>query len=58
VFNRKVGNRLTDDAARRRRRKEEEEKKKRLNAQTNRNKEPRKAVKETAGQLGTQRVNK
>jgi hypothetical protein len=32
-------------------------KKKRLNAQTSRNKEPRKAVKETAGQLGTQRVN-
>jgi hypothetical protein len=37
---------------------EKKKKKKRLNAQTNRNKEPRKAVKETAGRLGTQRVNK
>jgi len=35
-----------------------EKKKKKLNAQTNRKKEPRKAVKETAGQLGMQRVNK
>jgi hypothetical protein len=34
----------------------EGEKKKRLNAQTNRNKEPRKAVKETADRLGTQQV--
>jgi hypothetical protein len=34
----------------------EGEKKKRLNAQTNPNKETRKAVKETAGRLGTQQV--